>query len=292
MIRLSLPLRQALAKLTLPVLFAVSFGVVLLGRLDVQVGERARSSLADALAPVYAAMAGPLGAVRAGLGGMTGVFSAETENARLAAEITRLRHWQAVALALAAQNRSLKAALHWVPSPAPEFVTARVVADAGGLYARAMLLSTGPNHFVRKNQIVLSDGSLVGRITEIGSRSARVLLITDLNSRLPVLLVGGHGRAILAGTNGPRPRLIFWSGTAPREGEQVVTAGIAAGIPPDLPIGVVHYTAHHIPEIVPNADLDRLETVQIVSSGLDAPTASTPPATAAPTGAPTGAGPG
>ncbi|MDE2006886.1 MAG: rod shape-determining protein MreC [Rhodospirillales bacterium] len=276
MIRLSVPLRQALAKLTLPVLFAASFGVVLLGRLDVRVGERARAALADALAPAYAAMTGPLAGLRAGFGAVGGIFGAEADNARLAAENARLRHWQAVALALAAQNRTLKAALHWIPSPAPSFVTARVVADAGGLYARAMLLSTGPNHFVAPGQIVLADGALVGRVTETGARSARVLLITDLNSRLPVLLVGGRGKAIMAGSNGPRPHLIFWSGAAPREGEQVVTAGIAAGVPPDLPVGTVRYTAHHIPEVVPFADLDRLETVQVVAGGLAAPSAAAP----------------
>ncbi len=273
MLRLSLPLRQALAKLTLPVLFAVSFGVVLLGRLDVRVGEGARQSLADVLAPLYAFLAPPVRALRVTADGLTGLIGVEARNARLRAENARLRHWQAVALALASQNRALKAALHWVPSPAPEFVTARVVADAGGVYVRAMLLATGPNHFIHRGQIVLSDGALVGRIADVGTRSARVLLLTDLNSRIPVLLVGGQGRAILAGTNGPRPRLVFWSGAAPRPGEQVVTAGIAGGIPPDLPIGVVRYTAHHIPEVVPYADLDRLETVQVVAGGQPGATA-------------------
>jgi rod shape-determining protein MreC len=289
MMRLSIPLRQALAKLTLPVLFAISFGVVLVGQLDVLVAERARVSLADALAPIYATLAGPLRSLRDGVAGVTGLVALDAENARLRAENERLLHWQAVALALAARNRALEASLHWIPSPAPEFVTARAVADAGGVYARAVLLSTGPNHFIRKGQTALSDGSLVGRVTDVGSRSARVLLITDRNSRIPVLLEGSSTRAMMVGTNGSRPQLIFWSGAAPREGQQVVTAGTAGAFQPDLPVGTVRYTPGHVPEVVPSAALGRLGIVEVVAGGLAGlpapdPTASTPasPTSAAP----------
>ena len=61
-----------------------------------------------------------------------------------ASENERLRRWQSVALALDAENQRLKANLHWIPDPAPSYVTARVVADAGGVYAKAVLLSVGP----------------------------------------------------------------------------------------------------------------------------------------------------
>jgi len=77
------------------------------------------------------------------------------------------------------------------------------VADAGGVYARAVLLSLGPNHSVTKGQVALDDRGLVGRVTEVGTRSARVLLITDINSRVPVTLESSRARALLVGTNGP-----------------------------------------------------------------------------------------
>ena len=51
-----------------------------------------------------------------------------------------MRRWQAVALALEAENTTLKANLQWIPDPAPSYVSAHVVADAGGVYARAVLL--------------------------------------------------------------------------------------------------------------------------------------------------------
>ena len=124
------------------------------------------------------------------------------ENRRLREENERLRRWQAVALALDAENAALKANLHWIPDPAPSYVTARVVADAGGVYARAVLLSVGPEQRIAQGQIALDERGLVGRVTEVGARSARVLLITDMNSRIPVTLENSRARAILVGTNG------------------------------------------------------------------------------------------
>ncbi len=269
MIRLSIPVRQALAKLTLPVLIAAAFGLLLLGKADSMLAERARSALSDTLAPIFGLLAQPIDAARSLAENGEQLLSLASDNAALREENERLRKWQAVALALDAENATLKANLHWIPDAAPTFVTARVVADAGGVYARSVLLSIGPNHGITRGQVALDDRGLVGRVTETGTRSARVLLITDLNSRIPVTLESSRARAMLIGTNGPRPRLMFWpEGVTPAEGERVVTSAEANAFPADLPVGVVHYTVGNIPEVEPIARLDRLEIVRLFNYGL------------------------
>jgi len=278
-IRLSIPLRQALARLTLPVLIVAAFGLMLLGKTDALMAERARMALADALAPIFAVIAGPVVAVHDAIYSAGDLLTLRSDNARLHAENDRLRRWQAVAMALDAENAALKANLHWIPDPAPTYVTARVVADAGGVYARAVLLSAGPNHGMTKGQIALDDRGLVGRVTELGTRSARVLLLTDMNSRIPVILEGSRARAILVGTNGPRPRLLHWpEGVMPVEGERVVTSAEAQAFPAGLPVGVVHYSAGNAAEVDPAAQLDRLEMVRVFNYGLRG---ALPPETAA-----------
>lgn len=269
MIRLSIQARQALAKLTLPVLIAASFGLMLLGKADTLLEERARMGLADALAPIYSAIAEPLGAFRDTVASATGLWDIRAENAHLRAENEQLRRWQSIALELDAENQRLKADLHWVPDPAPSYVTARVVADAGGLYDKAVLLSVGPKHAIHKGEVALDERGLVGRVTEVGARSARVLLITDLNSRIPVILENSRAHAILVGSNGPRPRLIYWpEGVMPKQGERVVTSAEAGAFPANLPVGTVDYTSSNIPEVAPAAMLDRLELVRIFDYGL------------------------
>ncbi len=269
MIRLSIQARQALAKLTLPVLIAAAFGLMLLGKADALLAERARMALADLLAPIYGALAEPLAGVRDAISNATDLLDIRADNLRLRDENERLRRWQSVALALDAENQRLKANLHWIPDPAASYVTARVVADAGGIYAKAVLLSVGPNHGIRKGEIALDERGLIGRVTEVGARTARVLLITDLNSRIPVILENSRAHAILVGTNGVRPRLVYWpEGTMPQEGERIVTSAEAGAFPANLPIGTVHFTSANIPEVAPAAMLDRLEVVRIFDYGL------------------------
>jgi len=269
MLYLSIQARQALAKLTLPVLIAASFGLMLIGKADTLLAERARMALADSLAPIYAALAEPLADVRDAVANTTDLWDIRAENARLRQENDELRRWQSIALALDAENRRLKADLHWIPDPAPSYITARVVADAGGVYAKAVLLSVGPHHGIRKGEIALDERGLVGRVTEVGARTARVLLITDLNSRIPVILQNSGAHAILIGTNGPRPRLVYWpEGTMPQEGERVVTSTDAGAFPANLPVGIVHFTSANVPEVIPAAKLDRLEIVRIFDYGL------------------------
>lgn len=274
MIRLSITFRQALARLTLPVMVAASFAVMLLGKADVILAEKARMALADTLAPLYGAMAEPVANIRRAVDDLEGLATLRVDNQRLRDENERLRRWQAAALALEAENKSLKANLRWIPDPAPSYVTVPVVADAGGVYARSVLLSTGPGRPVGKGQIALDERGLVGRVTEVGNRSARVLLITDMNSRIPVTLENSRARALLIGNNTARPRLMFWpEGVMPQEGERVVTSAQASAFPAGLPVGVVHYNNSNVPEVEPAALLDRLEVVRIFDYGLGGVTA-------------------
>lgn len=262
-------MRQALARLTLPLLVLAGAGLVLLGRADVLLAERARMAVADAVTPVFAVVGTPLAVAHAALRELGELRSLRSDNARLRSENEELLRWQAAAVALDAENAMLKDALHWIPDPAASYVTVRVLADAGGIYARSVLLPIGRNHGVTKGQVALDGQGLVGRVTELGARSARVLLVTDLNSRIPVTLEGSRGRAILTGTNGLRPRLMHWLEDAlPIEGERVVTSAEAGAFPAGLPVGVVRYNAGNAPEVELAARLDRLDAIRLFDYGL------------------------
>jgi rod shape-determining protein MreC len=226
-------------------------------------------ALADVLAPIWAALAEPLQAGRRAVDGAAGLLSLRQENARLREENERLRRWHAAALALEAENAVLRRQLDYLPEAAPAFHTARVVADGGGTYARAVLLATGPRHAIRKGQVALDERGFVGRVTEIGTRSARVLLATDINSRVPVVLEGSRARAVMIGTNGARPRLQHWpEGAGPAEGDRVVTSAESNLFPAGLPVGLVRWSAAGAPEVELFARLDRLDLVRLFDYGL------------------------
>ena len=270
MIRLSIPLRQALGRLTLPLLIAAALGVMLIGKADALLTERLRMALADALTPLYAVLSEPVMAARGVVEEARNLWRMRTQNVALREENERLRRWQAAALALDAENAQFRRQLAFVPDATPSYRTARVVADAGGTYARAVLLATGPHLSPRKGQVALDERGLAGRVTEVGERSARVLLITDINSHVPVVLEASRARAMMAGTNGARPRLQHWpEGLPPREGERVVTGAEASSFPAGLPVGVVQWSRESgVPEVELFARLERLDLLRIFDFGL------------------------
>ena len=86
MVRLSIHARQALAKLTLPILIIATFALMLVGKADALLAERARIALADALAPIFATAAAPLSLLRHAPSEVAGLWTLRTENARLREE--------------------------------------------------------------------------------------------------------------------------------------------------------------------------------------------------------------
>ena len=140
----SIQTRHALARLTLPVMVVMAFGLMLVGKVDTVLVERARLAVYDASAPIFAALAEPLGQVNKTIEDVHDLWSLRDENARLREENEQLRRWQSVALTLDAENRRLKTALRWVPDPDASYVTARVVADAGGLSPKRCCCRSAP----------------------------------------------------------------------------------------------------------------------------------------------------
>ena len=128
-----------------------------------------------------------------------------------------------------------------------------------------MLVGGGAHDGLAKGQAAMVGDGLIGRITEIGGWSARVLLITDLNSKIPVILEGTRSHAILSGDNSPRPYLKYLPKAAQvNVGDRVVTAGHDGVFPAGLAVGRVSSFENGEIRIQPIADMDRLEYVEIV----------------------------
>lgn len=268
MIPVSIQVRQALGKLVLPVLLLLSVGIIIAGQADRRLADTARMYVADALAPLWGLIAHTQTDVSHLVQGVKDARHLAEENAKLQTENAKLRRWYDVAVSLARENDNLKTELHWVPEPTPAFVTGRVVADSGGMYARAVLLVAGTTSGVHVGNVALATNGLAGRVTEVGPHAARVLLITDIASRLPIELESSHATAIMAGDNSPMPRLMYYpQDSRPIEGERVVTSDQAGAFPMGLPIGTVHYLHPGQPIVQPFVQLDKLTMLRVFDFG-------------------------
>jgi rod shape-determining protein MreC len=262
-------LKTLLQRFAFGSLIVLTFALMLIGKAETVLVERARIAVTDAVVPILRALSEPANVIADGIANIRELAAIREQNAQLRESNERLLQWQSIAQKLEAENRSLKALLALVPEPAASFVSARVVGDTGGTFAQSILISAGASDGIKKGNVVMTGEGLVGRVTQAGVRSARVLLITDINSRIPVVVGEAANRAILAGDNGLRPRLLYVGAkTVVAPGDKVTTSGDAEAFPPGLPVGRVARIEDGTIEIEPYVTRDRLEHVRVADFGL------------------------
>src|SRR5258707_3867437 len=218
--------------------------------------ESLRTKLTDDAAPALDVLSRPFGAAASLVDRVRGIVTMYQDNVRLTHENERLLQWQQIALKLSADNRDLRGLLKSVPEAAVSYVTTRVIANSGGGYVRTVMVNGGADQGLARGQAAVTGDGLVGRLTEVGGRAARVLLLTDLNSRIPVVIERSHTNAVLAGDNSERPRLLYANtADAIKPGDRVVTSGEGGVFPPGLPVGVVAAPDASGPPVEPYAEL-------------------------------------
>jgi rod shape-determining protein MreC len=269
MLRLAAPLRVLAQRFTFLLLVAAAVGLMVLGKAEAPLVERARMAVLDGVVPVLDAIARPLAAADRLARQAQQAMDVHAENARLREENDRLQHWQAVARKLDAENASLRAMMNVAADVPVSFVSARVVAEAGGSFVRSVVVVAGERDGVTRGQTAITGDGLVGRVVQVGERSARVLLLVDLNSSVPVLVESSRERAIVVGDNSDLLRLQFLgTHAAPRIGDRIITSGHGGVFPAGLPVGVVvDATDGHV-RIKPFANPNRLEALRLIDYAL------------------------
>ena len=195
---------------------------------------------ADAVAaPVGGVLAGPIRWTGAGVDYVKGYFFAVSENRRLREELKEASQWRDAALALRHTNERYRILLGMKTDPPIPMVTARIISDARGPFANTRLADVGEEKGIKPGYPVMSENGLLGRIIGVTGGASRVLLLTDVASRTPVMIDRTNARAILAGDGGPNPKLDYLRGANPvREGDRVVTSGDGGVLPRGLPVGL------------------------------------------------------
>jgi len=262
---LATPLKAWAQRFAFFALILAAFGLMLLGKADSLLLDRARSAVVDAVTPILDAASRPVATINQLVAEAEGLAALRAENLELKGRNERLLHWQGVALRLEAENKALRELLQLAPEPYQTTITGRVVGDQGGAFVRAVVINAGAREGVKRGQAALTGSGLAGRVTQVGQRSARVLLVTDINSRIPVFVGAGRERAVMAGDNSPQPSLLYLGPRVTVEpGDRVVTSGDGGVIPPGLPVGVVAAVTDGIVKVQPYVDINRSEFLRII----------------------------
>ena len=240
--------------------------LIILDKADNRAVEGIRTGVTDVVTPVMDGLSRPITTVADAVRSINSYFDVHGENVRLREENRQLRQWRDAAQVLSSENRAFRDMLAYVPEKGVSSVGARVIADTGGVFARSILINAGTKMGLDKGNPVVNGHGLVGRVVEAGRRSARVLLITDLNSRIPVITEKGRKRGILSGSNDSMLKLIFQGRQVrPAPGMAIVTSGHGDVFPVGLQVGRIAYSEDSEVFLQPYANFDRLEFVRVIT---------------------------
>lgn len=138
------------------------------------------------------------------------------------------------------ENKQLKKLLKEQIESESNIVSSRVMLDKQSPYLNSLIINSGSNKDIKNGMAVLHGKNFVGRIVDVNYFSSRVLLITDLNSKIPVIVEPSGNHAILSGKGKNKPILEYLpENNQVKEGDKVFTSGKEGIFAPGIPIGTV-----------------------------------------------------
>lgn len=257
--------RQFLGRATLVLMILASIGLIVISRSSPDTRSAIAAPIADSAAPALDVLSRPveaMGKVRNWFANLANIYA---QNAKLRETNSRLMQWQNVAIQLEAENNALRELLNYTAQEELRFTTAKVISDRGGPFTRTVLINAGTGLGVLEGQPIINGDGLVGRVIESGEHSARVLLLTDINSRIPVITSDSRERAIAAGKNTADLTLLYLpDDTHVQVGEMLVTSGDGNTVPAGLPVGEVIAVKDGRVTVRPHASWQRLDYISAI----------------------------
>ena len=171
---------------------------------------------------------------------ITGESAKDRQIAELEAEIRELTRYRSVAISMASRLEAYENMLNVMGEPPVRGITARVMAESNGPFSEALLANAGRAQGVSASAYAENEGGLVGRVIQLGERSSRILLVTDFNSRIPVMGEASGIRAIMFGGRDQFGTLTDLPETGDFIlGERILTSGEGGVLPRGIVVGEV-----------------------------------------------------
>ena len=261
-------IRQRRIAHTLLVVF--SFSLMFLGKADFSALRHARMGASDFIAPFVDFVSAPIRGVETMAQGIRTVASLRAENVRLQAENSMLKRWRRRAEILESENQQLRSVAGAVSPEKRRPRTARAVTAPGGAFAHTVLVANGSEAGIEVgNPVVTADG-LVGLVVDVGKTYSRVLMVSDINAQIPVILASSSWPGVAVGNNGTYLTLRYLPAeAAPKVGELVLTSGHGGVLPAGVPVGRVDLVRDGSVRVRPAVDLRHLSYVSILVGGTE-----------------------
>jgi len=239
----------------------------LVWRIDSPRVERFRTALIDKVVPSFDWAMAPVTGLARMVDGFQSYARIYEQNQELRRELQQMKSWKEAALQLEQKNARLLELNNVRLDPKLTYVTGVVMADSGSPFRQSVLLNVGQSDGIMDGWAAMDGLGLVGRISGVGARSSRVILLTDTNSRIPVIVQPSGQRAMLSGDSTMLPLVEFLeSPDQVRAGDRIVSSGDGGVFPAGLLVGQVSIGADRRTRARLSADYERLRYLRVLRS--------------------------
>ncbi len=248
----------------------VSLALIIVSTAQPRLADEVKISLTDITSPVVSLVSAPFMQISSFANGLNNFMAMQQQNENLRQENIKLRQWYHQALYLQSENEALRSLLNLQVDDKLSFISGHIIADAGAAFVKSVLVSAGKSDGVKKGNAVVTGDGLIGRVESTGENVSRVLLINDVNSRVPVLVSGSHHNAVLKGMNDEFPVLTYLPEDVDiKVGSEILTSGLGGIFPTGIPIGKVVMKDNKHLAVQPYADFDQMVYVRILQRPID-----------------------
>ena len=242
-------------------------GIFLVWRIDSPRVERFRLAVIDRVVPSFDWAMAPVTGMANLISDFQSYQQLAAQNGDLRRELQQMKAWKEAALQLEQENAKLLGLNNVRLDPELTYITGVVLTDSGSPFRQSVLLNVGARDGLVDGWPTMDGIGLVGRISGVGEKTARVILLTDTSSRIPITIQPSGQHAILGGDNTLNPPIEFLENSdLVRPGDRVVTSGDGDVFPADLLVGQVALGNDRRLRVRLSADYERLEFLRVLRS--------------------------
>ena len=254
-----------LKRLLVVVLMLLMIGIFILWRIDSPRVERFRTAVIDRVVPNFDWAMAPVTATANIISDFQSYQKIYAQNQELRRELQQMKSWKEAALQLEQENARLLDLNNVRLDPRLTYITGVVLADSGSPYRQTVLLNVGARDGILDGWAAMDGIGLVGRISGVGERTSRVLMLTDVASRVPVSIQPSGQRGLIVGDNSLAPPIDFIENRdLVRPGDRVVTTGDGEVFPAGILVGHIAIAPGGRMRVRLAADYERLEFLRVL----------------------------
>ena len=219
----------------------------------------------DISLPIVDLSSAPFSSASNAFSGIKDLVNAKRENKALRQENEKLKSLYITSLNINQENKELKDALKFISLKSTNYKAARLIGRSHQMYSSNVFIDIGSKSNIKEDNVVIGKYSVIGRVVEVADDKSRVMLITDVNSKIPVITSKSRTRGILMGNNGNSMEIIYLDKKHRiKPGDMVFTSGDGDVLPPGLLVGIVKKISKTSVSVTPAENINNLGIVTVI----------------------------